>query len=87
MKKNYFKVINRVTREEQIFNSEEFDRFFYCFYDEQTEKVKYMNNMRDYAYHRIKEDGDEWMLNLALACFSVGLVICITKIIMLYVVR
>tara|TARA_R100001086_G_C11753965_1_gene236182 strand:- start:126 stop:386 length:261 start_codon:yes stop_codon:yes gene_type:complete len=86
MKTNYFKVINRETREEQIFNSEEFKRFFYCFYDEQTKKVKYINNMRDYAIHCIKEDGDEWILNLAISFFGVGLVICITKIIMLYVV-
>ena len=86
MKKNYFKVINRETREEQIFNSEELDRFFYCFYDEQTKKVKYINNIRDYAIHTIKSDQYEWMLNLSLACFSVALVICITKIIMLYVV-
>ena len=85
MKKNYFKVINRVTREEQIFNSEELDRFFYAFYDEQTKKVKYINNIRDYAIHTIKNE-DEWMLNLALSFLSVGLVICITKIIMLYVV-
>ena len=85
MKKNKFKVINRETREEQIFNSEELDRFFYAFYDEQTKKVKYINNIRDYAIHTIKNE-DEWMLNLSLAFFSVGLVICITKIIMLYVV-
>ena len=85
MKKNYFKVINRVTREEQRFNSEELDRFFYAFYDEQTKKVKYINNIRDYAIHTIKNE-DEWMLNLALSFLSVGLVICITKIIMLYVV-
>ena len=85
MKTNYFKVINRETREEQIFNSEELDRFFYAFYDEQTKKVKYINNIRDYAIHTIKNE-DEWMLNLALSFLSVGLVICITKIIMLYVV-
>ena len=85
MKKNKFKVINRETREEQIFNSEELDRFFYAFYDEQTKKVKYINNIRDYAIHTIKNE-DEWMLNLALSFLSVGLVICITKIIMLYVV-
>ena len=85
MKTNYFKVINRVTREEQIFNSEELDRFFYAFYDEQTKKVKYINNIRDYAIHTIKNE-DEWMLNLALSFLSVGLVICITKIIMLYMV-
>ena len=87
MKKNYFKVINRVTREEQIFNSEEFDRFFHCFYDEQTQKVKYINNMRDYAIHCIKRDKDEWLLNLALACFGVAIVLLVTEIIMQYVVR
>ena len=48
MKTNYFKVINRETREEQIFNSEELDRFFYAFYDEQTKKVKYIKQIKDY---------------------------------------
>jgi hypothetical protein len=57
MKKNYFKVINRVTREEQIFNSEELDRFFYAFYDEQTKKVKYINNIMLFTLLKMKMSG------------------------------
>ena len=38
--KTQFKVINRVTKEEWIFNSKEFKRFFHCEYDPQTQKSK-----------------------------------------------
>ena len=49
-----FKVINRVTKEVQIFNTEEILNFFRCEYDPQTKKVKYYNNMRDYAISTVK---------------------------------
>ena len=39
--KNQFRVINRTTREEQVFNSDELQRFFYCEYNPHTEKIKY----------------------------------------------
>ena len=39
--KNQFRIINRTTKEEQVFNSDELQRFFYCEYDPQTEKIKY----------------------------------------------
>ena len=47
--KTEFRVINRTTREEQVFNSKELQRFFYCEYDAQTNKIKYNNEMSDYA--------------------------------------
>ena len=49
-----FKVINRTTREEQIFNSKELETFFYCEYDNKTQKVKYRNKFNDYAISSIK---------------------------------
>jgi len=39
--KNQFRIINRTTREEQVFNSDELQRFFYCEYNPHTEKIKY----------------------------------------------
>jgi hypothetical protein len=39
--KNQFKIINRTTKEEQVFNSDELQRFFYCEYNPHTEKIKY----------------------------------------------
>ena len=47
--KNQFRVINRTTREEQVFNSDELKRFFYCEYDNQTDTIKYNNEWKDYA--------------------------------------
>mgnify|MGYP003679641253 FL=1 len=44
-----FRIINRTTKEEQVFNSEQLQRFFYCEYDNQTEKIKYNNEWEDYA--------------------------------------
>ena len=39
--KHEFRIINRTTGEEQVFNSDELQRFFYCEYDPQTKKIKY----------------------------------------------
>ena len=39
--KNQFRIINRTTKEEQVFNSDELQRFFYCEYNPNTEKIKY----------------------------------------------
>ena len=39
--KNQFRVINKTTKEEQVLNSEELQRFFYCEYDPHTEKITY----------------------------------------------
>ena len=49
-----FRVINRTTRQEHIFNSEEIKRFFHIYYDEQTDTIKRKNLMSDYAISSIK---------------------------------
>ena len=53
--KNQFRVINRTTREEQVFNSEELKRFFYCEYNPHTEKIKYNNEWNDYAISSMEQ--------------------------------
>ena len=81
--KTQFKVINRETRKEHILNSEQFQSFFDCWYDEQTKKVKYMNKMNDYAISTVKDKVDEFITNFSIAALGVILVILITKLIML----
>jgi len=46
---NQFKVINRKTKKEQIFNGDELSNFFRIVYDEETHKIHYFNKMSDYA--------------------------------------
>jgi len=57
--KNQFKVINRTTEQEQVFNSDELKRFFYCEYDHQTQKVKYNNKYKDYTVSLEKTDTEK----------------------------
>ena len=57
--KNQFRIINRTTRVEQVFNSEELKRFFYCEYDHQTDKIKYNNQWQDYAISLKKTDTEK----------------------------
>jgi hypothetical protein len=80
-----FKVINRVTREEQIFNSKEFKRFFYCEYDPQTQKVKYNNDISDYALSTLQPKEETWQEVLGLSCLGLAIVILVTKIIMQWI--
>tara|TARA_R110002020_G_scaffold137736_3_gene307212 strand:- start:397 stop:648 length:252 start_codon:yes stop_codon:yes gene_type:complete len=79
-----FKVINRTTREEQIFNSEEINRFFHCEYDPQTKKVKYYNRWRDYAVSQIKSKSQEFLYNLFIGICSIVFIVCVTKFILLW---
>ena len=81
--KTQFKVINRVTKEEQIFNSKEFKRFFHCEYDPQTQKIKYNNDMEDYAISTVKEE--TWQEVLGLSCLGLAIVILVTKIVMSWI--
>ena len=70
--KTQFKVINRTTRIEQIFNSEEVARFFK------------LNSIREYAISTIKPTED--VLETVFISFaSVVFVICITKIILQWI--
>ena len=83
-----FKVINRVTKEVQVFNSEEILNFFRCEYDPQTKKIKYYNNIRDYAISEVKskfENTESLCSIIAIAGCSVALVVLITDIILKWI--
>ena len=84
MKTNQFKVVNRTTQEEQIFNSDELKRFFHCEYDLQTSKIRYNNDMRDYAISTQKDEMWKFIDNIVIAVVSVSLIVCITKLILLW---
>tara|TARA_R100000781_G_scaffold112058_1_gene78999 strand:+ start:2245 stop:2505 length:261 start_codon:yes stop_codon:yes gene_type:complete len=81
-----FKVINRVTKEEWIFNSKEFKRFFHCEYDPQTQKVKYNNDISDYAISTLQPKEETWQEVLGLSFLGIAIVILVTKIIMSWIV-
>ena len=83
--KTHFKVINRVTKEEQIFNSKEFKRFFHCEYDHQTKTIKYNNDMNDYAYSTLQPKEETWQEVLGLSCLGLAIVILVTKIVMQWI--
>jgi len=74
-----FKVINRVSRKEQIFNSAELQRFF-KYYGE----GKYNNKWIDYAVSVVEVE-DNFLENLALSLVAVCSVILITKIILQWI--
>ncbi len=80
--KNEFRVINRTTRQEQVFNSEQLQRFFYCEYDPQTGKVKYKNHPRDYARSRVKQPTESWLEVLGFAFLGMAIIILATEIVM-----
>ena len=75
--KTQFKVINRVSRKEQIFNSEELQRFF-----KYVGNGKYHNKWIDYAVS-VVETEDNFLENVAISLVAVCSVILITKLIML----
>jgi|TARA_R110000824_G_scaffold379388_1_gene571355 hypothetical protein len=77
-----FRVINRTTREEQVFNSREFQRFFHCEYDKQTEKIKYNNNLSDYAVSEVKSQKNKLLNAIVISAGAVAIIVCVTKIIM-----
>lgn len=86
MKMTQFIVTHRTSRKQQIMNGEQFQRFFKCWYDEQTGAVKYMNKLNDYAYSEMKskeDKADEFITNFTIATLGVILVVLITKLVML----
>jgi hypothetical protein len=84
--KTQFKVINRVTKEEQIFNSKELKRFFYCEFDHKTGKLKYnLNDMNDYAISSLQPKEETWQEVLGLSCLGLAIVILVTKIVMSWI--
>ena len=83
MKMTQFKVINRVTKEEQIFNSKEFKRFFYCEFDHKTGKPKYnLNDMNDYAISSIKPTSETFLECLGFGCLGLAIIVVVTEIVM-----
>jgi len=83
--KNQFRVINRTTREEQVFNSKEFKRFFRCEYDKQTGKIKYNNSLTDYAISYVKPKSESWLETIGFSCLGLAIIILATKIIMSWI--
>ena len=83
--KNEFRVINRTTREEQVFNSKELKRFFHCEYDSQTGKIKYNNEHKDYAISCVKPKTETALEIIGFSCFGLALIILITEIVMKWI--
>ena len=81
--KNQFRVINRVTKEEWIFNSKELKRFFYCEFDHQTGKLKYnLNDMNDYAISPVKPKAETFLECLGFGCLGLAIIVLVTEIVM-----
>ena len=83
--KNQFRVINRTTRTEQVFNSEELQRFFYCEYDHQTNKIKYENQWTDYAVSSIKPKSETFLAALGFGLLGLVIIVLATEIIMSWI--
>ena len=83
--KNEFRVINRTTREEQIFNSKELKRFFHCEYDHQTGKVKYNNQINDYAISYIKPKSETFLAALGFGLLGLAIIVLATEIVMSWI--
>jgi len=79
-----FRVINRTTRQEHIFNSEEIKRFFHIYYDKQTDTIKRKNLESDYAISSIKyEEQKKYSLlaDIVVGIASVILIVWITNLV------
>ena len=74
-----FKVISRNTRKEQVFNSEELQRFFKYYGN-----GKYNNKWIDYAVS-VVETEDNFLENLAISLVAICSVILISNIIMQWI--
>ncbi len=79
--KNQFRVINRTTGVEQVFNSEELKRFFYCEYDKQTQKIKYNNQWSDYAISSVKPQSETFLECLGFGCLGLAIIVVVTEIV------
>ena len=95
---NQFKVINRKTKKEQIFNGDELSNFFRIVYDEETHKIHYFNKMSDYAistyylkklYNKMKNQDIILKIikdnDIVISVIAVSFVIFATKIIMQWI--
>ena len=80
-----FKVINRVSRKEQIFNSDELHTFFRYRHDaDYIKEGKRVNEQKDYAVSVVKSKSD-FLEIFAISIIAVCSVIVITKLIMLWI--
>ena len=77
--KTQFKVINRVSRKEQIFNSDELQTFFKYLGD-----GKYNNKWSDYAIS-VVTSAEDIIVTIVISLIGVASVILITKIIMQWI--
>jgi hypothetical protein len=83
--KTQFRVINRVSRKEQLFNTEELREFFRYRNDVCFLRIgQRPNEWRDYAISVVKTE-DNFLENLAISLVAVCSVILITKIIMTWI--
>ena len=82
MKNKYFKVINRATREQQVFNSDELTRFFQAEYCNETKTIKYKNQFNDYAVSQFEDD---LFKNVVISIFTVAFVVLTSKFILLWI--
>ena len=81
--KKQFRVINRVTKNEWIFNSKELKRFFYCEFDHKTGKLKYnLNNMNDYAISYVKPKSETFLSALGFGLLGLAIIVLVTEIVM-----
>lgn len=76
-----FKVINRVSRKEQIFNSDELQTFF-----KYLGHGKYNNQWNDYAISVVKSKKETIFETLGISLIAVATVILITKIILQWII-
>ena len=83
--RNQFRVINRVTKEEWIFNSKELKRFFYCEYDNQTNKIKYNNEFSDYAISYVKPKSESFLEVLGFGLLGLAIIVLVTEIVMSWI--
>jgi hypothetical protein len=80
-----FRVINRTTREEQVFNSKELKTFFYCEYDHQTGKIKYKNQWTDYAISSVKPKSESFLEVLGFGLLGLTIIVLVTEIVMSWI--
>ena len=83
--KTQFRVINRVSRKEQLFNTEELREFFRYRNDVCFLRIgQRPNEWRDYAVSVVKTE-DNFLENLAISLVAVCSVILITNIILQWI--
>ena len=68
-----FKVINRTTRQEQVFNSKELKRFFHY------------NEFNDYAVSEIKKPVESALEIIAFSCLGLAIIVLVTEIVMKWI--